>query len=173
MFGPSVRSMNLLCPRLTSATSSHRLSTTVARSKVADLPGYYALTFTLMSVAYTFSLSVQVWDFEELCLLIQTACLICAFCSSDQRFAYSFLQIPPRDGHPCCSANDSPCRVRRRLSLPSECALPGASGRRRSYLRRPPTPPYVRFRIRRFTKQAGSGDGVPAVTKDHNDQSRI
>src|SRR5882724_6505756 len=23
-------------------------------------------------------------------------------------------------------ANDSPCRVRRRLSLPSECALPGA-----------------------------------------------
>jgi hypothetical protein len=37
-----------------------------------------------------------------------------------------FLQIPPRDGHPCRSANGSPCRVRRRLSLPSECALPGA-----------------------------------------------
>ena len=30
--------------------------------------------------------------------------LICDFCPSDQRFAYSFLQIPPRDGHPCCSA---------------------------------------------------------------------
>ncbi|MBQ6414840.1 MAG: hypothetical protein IJJ65_01165, partial [Butyrivibrio sp.] len=23
---------------------------------------------------------------------------------SGQRFAYSFLQIPPRGGHPCCSA---------------------------------------------------------------------
>jgi hypothetical protein len=32
---------------------------------------------------------------------------------------------------------------------------------------------YVRFRIRRFTKQAGSVGVVPAVTKDHNDQSRI
>ena len=30
--------------------------------------------------------------------------LICDSCSSDQRFAYSFLPIPPHDGHPCCSA---------------------------------------------------------------------
>ena len=30
--------------------------------------------------------------------------LICGFCPSGQRFAYSFLQIPPCDGHPCCSA---------------------------------------------------------------------
>ena len=30
--------------------------------------------------------------------------LICDFCPSDQEFAYSFLQIPPHDGHPCCSA---------------------------------------------------------------------
>ena len=29
--------------------------------------------------------------------------LICDFCPSDQGFAYSFLQIPPHDGHPCCS----------------------------------------------------------------------
>src|SRR5271157_1911669 len=49
-----------------------------------------------------------------------------ASCSSGQRFAYSFLQIPPHDGHPCRSANTSPCRVCRGLSPPSECALPGA-----------------------------------------------
>ena len=49
-----------------------------------------------------------------------------ASCSSGQRFAYSFLQIPPRDGHPCRSANTSPCRGCRGLSPPSECALPGA-----------------------------------------------
>ena len=30
--------------------------------------------------------------------------LICGFCPSGQRFACSFLQIPPHDGHPCCSA---------------------------------------------------------------------
>ena len=49
-----------------------------------------------------------------------------ASCSSGQRFAFSFLRIPPRGGHPCCSANTSPCRVCRGLSPPSECALPGA-----------------------------------------------
>src|SRR5882757_5814955 len=85
-----------------------------------------------MSAAYTPKLSVQVLDFEDTCLLIQLARLICDFCSSDQRFACGFLQIPPRDGHPCRPANDSPCRVRRRLSLPSECALPGARSERRA-----------------------------------------
>src|SRR6267154_2003701 len=79
-----------------------------------------------MPAAYTHKLSVQVLDFEDIRLLIQLARLICDFCSSSQRFACGFLQIPPRDGHPCRPANDSPCRVRRRLSLPSECALPGA-----------------------------------------------
>src|SRR5438093_12632788 len=82
-----------------------------------------------MSAAYTHKLSLQVSDFEDNRLLIQLARLVCGFCSSNQRFAYSFLQIPPRDGHPCCSANDSPCRVRRRLSLPSKSALPGAQSK--------------------------------------------
>ena len=31
-------------------------------------------------------------------------CLICASCSSGRHFACSFLQIPDRSGHPCCSA---------------------------------------------------------------------
>ena len=30
--------------------------------------------------------------------------LLCGSCPSDQGFAYSFLQIPPHGGHPCCSA---------------------------------------------------------------------
>src|SRR5260370_19828822 len=79
-----------------------------------------------MPAAYTHKLSVQVLDFEDNRLLIQLARLICDFCSSGQRFACGFLQIPPRDGHRCRPANDSPCRVRRRLSLPSKSALPGA-----------------------------------------------
>src|SRR5712664_329468 len=79
-----------------------------------------------MPAASTHKLSVQVSDFEDTCLLIQLARLLCDFCSSSQRFACGFLQIPPHDRHPCRPANDSPCRVRRRLSLPSKSALPGA-----------------------------------------------
>src|SRR5438270_10075410 len=79
-----------------------------------------------MPAAYTYRLSVQVLDFRDTRLLIQLARLVCDFCSSSQRFACGFLQIPPRDGHPCRPANSSPCRVCRRFSLPSECALPGA-----------------------------------------------
>src|SRR5712692_3630995 len=82
-----------------------------------------------MPAASTHKLSVQVLDFKDTCLLIQLARLICGFCSSSQRFACGFLQIPPRDGHPCRPANDSPCRVCRRLSLPSKCALPGAQAK--------------------------------------------
>src|SRR5258705_11547641 len=83
-----------------------------------------------MPAASTYKLSVQVSDFESIGPLIQLACLIGDFCSSSQRFASGFLQIPPRDGHPCRPANDSPCRVRRRLSLPSKNALPGAPTKR-------------------------------------------
>jgi len=34
-------------------------------------------------------------------------CLIWNFCSSDQMFAASFFQIPPRSGHPCYWLYDS------------------------------------------------------------------
>ena len=126
MFGPSAWSIDLLCPLLTSASPSRHLSITVVRDRLADLPGYCALTFTLMPAASTLKLSVQVLDFEETGLLIQLARLLCGFCSSGQRFACGFLQIPPRDGHPCRPANYSPCRASRGLSPPSERALPGA-----------------------------------------------
>jgi hypothetical protein len=96
------------------------------RRTVTDLPGYCAQTFTLMPATYTSYPSVQVWDFEDICLLIRVCRLLCGFCSSGQRFACGFLRIPPRGGHPCRPANDSPCRVRRGLAPPSPCALPGA-----------------------------------------------
>src|SRR3989442_10739403 len=91
-----------------------------------------------MPAASTPKLSVQVLDFEDIRLLIQLARLICDFCSSGQRFACGFLRIPPRDGHPCRPANDSPCRVRRGLTPPSECALPGAPKIKEGHSRGPP-----------------------------------
>ena len=48
--------------------------------------------------------SSNFWASSLLADLPVFPCLICDFCSSDQGFAYSFLQIPPHDGHPCCSA---------------------------------------------------------------------
>ena len=48
--------------------------------------------------------------------------LICDFCPSDQRFAYSFLQILPHDRHPCCSAIHFPLSGRVRDFHPLERA---------------------------------------------------
>jgi hypothetical protein len=121
---------DLLCPRLTSADPSRYLSIPVAPGRSADLPGYCAPTFTLMPATSTPRPSVQVPGFEDICLLTRPGRLICGFCSSGQRFACGFLQIPPRDGHPCRPANSSPCRACRGLAPPSECALPGAQTRR-------------------------------------------
>jgi len=98
----------------------------VALGRPPDLPGYCAPTVTLMRVGYTSSRPVHVSDFALFRLLVPRCRLISASCSSRQRFASSFLQIPSRPGHPCRAANISPCRVCRGLSPPSECALPGA-----------------------------------------------
>ena len=133
---PSVRSLagsalrqicvRLLWPLLTSDRPSRRLSTPVAQGRPSDLPGYCAHTFTLMSVGFTSARSVQVSGFDDIGRLTPRRRLVSASCSSNQRFAYSFLQIPSRPGHPCRSANTSPCRACRGLAPPSICAMPGA-----------------------------------------------
>lgn len=77
------------------------------------------VTFPLIPAASTSTVSVQALGFEDIGLLTHCDRLLCDFCSSGQCFAFSFLQIPPRDGHPCRSANRSPCRVDSGLSPPS------------------------------------------------------
>ena len=74
-------------------------------------PRVMRVTFPLMPAAYTSMLSVQVSGFEGIGLLAQHDRLVCDSCSSSQRFACGFLQIPPRDGHPCRPANSPPCRA--------------------------------------------------------------
>jgi hypothetical protein len=78
------------------------------------------VTFPLIPAASTSTVSVQVSGFEDIGLLTHCGRLLCDSCSSGQCFAFSFLQIPPRDGHPCRSANRSPCRVDSGLSPPSQ-----------------------------------------------------
>ena len=82
-------------------------------------PRVMRATFTLMPAASTSAVSVQVSGFEDLGLLTHGDRLVCDFCSSGQCFAFGFLQIPPRGGHPCRSANRSPCRAGRGLAPPS------------------------------------------------------
>ena len=86
------------------------------------------VTFPLIPAAYTPTVSVQVSGFEDLRLLTHCGRLLCDSCSSGQCFAFGFLQIPPRDGHPCRSANRSPCRADSGLSPPSHPATTTCTG---------------------------------------------
>ena len=51
----------------------------------------------LMPAVYTSILSVQLLDFEDICLLIQHRRLIYDSCSSGQHFACGFLQTVPHE----------------------------------------------------------------------------
>jgi len=59
-------------------------------------------------------------QFRALTILVvsPSAFASCASCSSVQRFACGFLQIPPRGGHPCRPASSSPDRACEGLSPP-------------------------------------------------------
>jgi hypothetical protein len=91
-------------------------------------PRVMRATFTLIPAASTSAVSVQVSGFEDNGLLTHGGRLLCDFCSSGQCFAFSFLQIPTRGGHPCCSANRSPCRAGRGLTPPSHPATTTVTG---------------------------------------------
>ena len=86
------------------------------------------VTFPLIPAAYTFTVSVQVSGFEAIRLLTHCDRLLCDSCSSGQCFAFGFLQIPPPDGHPCRSANRSPCRADSGLAPPSHPATTTCTG---------------------------------------------
>lgn len=121
----AVVSRHLLWPLLTSGQPSRRLSTPVAPSgSYPRPPRVRRVTFPLMPVGFTSWRSVQVSGFDDSGHLTPPCRLVSASCSSGQRFAFDFLQIPPRGGHPCRSASTSPCRVCRGLSPPSHPEAP-------------------------------------------------
>ena len=78
--------------------------------------------FPLIYPPHLLVLPATFWTSSLLADLSVFPSLICDFCPSDQRFAYSFLQIPPRDGHPCCSAIHFPLSGRVRDLHPLERA---------------------------------------------------
>ena len=60
--------------------------------------------FPSMYLPHLLVLPATFWTSVFLATLSVLPSLICGSCPSGQRFAYSFLQIPPHGGHPCCSA---------------------------------------------------------------------
>ena len=78
----------------------------------------------LQPAAFTSMPSIQGLDFEDHGLLVRHSRRLCGSCSSGQRFAFGFLQIPPRGGHPCRSADDSSCQARGGLTCTPKWVRP-------------------------------------------------
>ena len=77
-------------------TTANETACETSPLKVRTLSLHVPATFT--------GTSSNFWTSAFLAALSVFPSLICDFCPSGQRFACSFLQIPPCDGHPCCSA---------------------------------------------------------------------
>jgi len=60
-----------------------------------------------MPASFTLTAPNSYWALVWRATLPTVKCLIWSSCSSGQIFASSFLQIPPRDGHPCYWLCDS------------------------------------------------------------------
>ena len=60
--------------------------------------------FPLICLPHLLVLPATFWTSSCFADLSVFPSLICGSCSSGQGFAYSFLQIPPRNRHTCCSA---------------------------------------------------------------------
>ena len=97
---PITETSSLLCPLLTSHSSLLlRLMEPPARP-----PRLRCALFPLIYLPHLLVLPATFWTSPLSAGLSVFPSLICGSCSSGQGFAYSFLQIPPHDGHPCCSA---------------------------------------------------------------------
>ena len=77
-------------------TTANETACEISTHKVRALSLHVPATFTHTSSNF--------WTSSLVADLSVFLSLICGSCPSGQRFAYSFLQIPPRGGHPCCSA---------------------------------------------------------------------
>ena len=77
-------------------TTANETACETSTLKVHALSPHLPATFT--------GTSSNFWTSSPFANLSVFPSLICGSCPSGQGFAYSFLQIPPHDGHPCCSA---------------------------------------------------------------------
>ena len=77
---------------------------TTANGTVCETSTLKVLALSPHLPATSTGTSSNYWTSSFLADLSVFPSLICSSCPSGQGFAYSFLQIPPHNGHPCCSA---------------------------------------------------------------------
>src|SRR6266436_5738125 len=96
-------------------------------------------------------------DFAVRCPLVRCLRLVFGFCPSTHAFARCFLQTPPRGGSPCTLLALHLHQVGQKTFTSKLLSMP-STHRDRGEPRgsAPPTPPYVRVRIRRFEKNANA-----------------
>src|SRR5690606_25859530 len=100
LFGPSRKKNSVLWPLLTSHSKLYSVFR-MAYSTSVRPPRVRAITFP-SSICHIYMMRFgQYWTLRCVARSSASPCLICDFCSSDRGFASGFLQIPPRDGHPC------------------------------------------------------------------------
>ena len=88
---------------MASADFSQLVVTTVSETACETSPVKVRSLSLHVPAAFTRT-SSNFWTSVSFATLSLFPSLICDFCSSGQRFAYSFFQIPPHSGHPCCLA---------------------------------------------------------------------
>src|SRR5436190_7296802 len=97
-----------MCPLLTSAPRSGRLSTTsVAEATRSRSPGVSSAAFRAQSPNLRFAPLMDM-DFAVSCPLVRRWRLISGFCSSTRTFDPCFFRTPPRGGSPCIITRPSP-----------------------------------------------------------------
>ena len=104
MFSPSLHShYRNFFTTMASADFSQFVVTT-ANETACEISPVKVRTLSLHVPAAFTRTSSNFWTSVSFATLSVFPSLLCGSCPSGQRFAYSFFQIPPRDGHPCCSA---------------------------------------------------------------------
>jgi len=80
--------------------SSPKAGQQISQGKTRDFPPIYPSHIRQLASEWLRASSLHA--------LSPSGCrLVCDSCTSDQEFAFRFLRIPPRGGHPCSSARSS------------------------------------------------------------------
>ena len=103
-FSPSC-SVIEYCTTMASADFSRQALLRFFRKKLFEAsvrpPRIRALSFNLIPTSFTPTVPNSYRTLICCAILSTVTCLIQSFCPLGQIFVASFLQIPPRDGHPC------------------------------------------------------------------------
>ena len=140
MFSPSLHPhYRYFFATMASADFSQFVVTTANKTACETSPIKVQILSLHSPAAFTRT-SSNFWTSVLLATLSVFPGLLCGSCPSGQRFAYSFLQIPSRGGHLCCSAmcfvvayahsGLSPVRICPCRANQAERSLPGKSSDR-------------------------------------------